>query len=403
MFDRLRQDLETLEKERTQYFGMVESRASSGDSVVVVYMGTDDGSEILDFRVLPTPGEFEIWLYQRNGWFFAFADTNRDLIFQPGENYGWSNFGRPIYPEKSARQNIYIEITNAGSGQPPPPSKLIGHSPDGAAQLQSVRIGELAEIDEVRFSAAAANRGLWKPYAAVQDEVAGIFFTEPYDEHRVPILLVHGIAGYPAQFKPLIDAIDRDHYQVWFLNYPSGLRLGTLGSALFHVMEILHTRHRFEKVHLIAHSMGGLVSRHYLKECAKKQACDYLQTFTSIASPFGGVKLASMGVEYAPAIIPSWLDLQPTSEFLSSLFTKPLPASVEHYLLFAYHMDLSIDDVLSIESSDGVIALSSQLRREAQDEAARVIGFDQTHTGVLSEPQMLDTVLEIIESKDGFR
>jgi hypothetical protein len=58
---------------------------------------------------------------------------------------------------------------------------------------------------------------------------------------------------------------------------------------------------------------------------------------------------------------------------------------------------------LSIESSDGVIALSSQLRREAQDEAARVIGFDQTHTGVLSEPQMLDTVLEIIESKDGFR
>jgi pimeloyl-ACP methyl ester carboxylesterase len=233
--------------------------------------------------------------------------------------------------------------------------------------------------------------------------VAGIFFTEPYDEGRVPILLVHGIEGYPAQFKPLIQAIDRSHYQVWFANYPAGLRLGTIGSSLFRLMEILHSRFQFENAHLVAHSMGGLVSRSYLQECTNKKACGYLKTFTSIASPFGGVQSAAMGVEYAPAIIPSWLDLQPTSEFLSSLFTRPLPATVEHYLLFAYHMDLSINDMLSIESSDGVIALSSQLRREAQDEAARVIGFDQTHTGVLSDTQMLDTVLEIIESKDGFR
>ena len=110
-----------------------------------------------------------------------------------------------------------------------------------------------------------------------------------------------------------------------------------------------------------------------------------------------------MGVEYAPAIIPLWLDLQPTSEFLSGLFSRPLATSVEHFLLFTCHMGLSIEDVLFIESSDGVIALSSELRREAQDEAAKVIGFDQTHTGVLTDPQMLDRVLEIIESTDGLR
>jgi len=67
MFDRLGEDLKTQEKERSQYFGTVENQASSDDSVVVVYMGTEDGSEILDYRVLPAPGEFEIWLHQRNG------------------------------------------------------------------------------------------------------------------------------------------------------------------------------------------------------------------------------------------------------------------------------------------------------------------------------------------------
>jgi len=401
-FDRLRDDLMTLEKERTQFFGTVENQASSNDSVVVVYMGTQDGSEILSFRVLPTPGEFEIWLYQRNAWFFAFADANGDLVFQPSESYGWGNLGRPIHPGYFSDRHIRIQIATADSGQPPPPVNLIGRSPDGVARLQGVGIGELAEVDEQRFSAEAANKGLWQPYAAVLDEAAGVFFTEPYDERRIPILLVHGIGGYPAQFKPLIEVIDRDRYQIWFANYPSGLRLETLGNSLFQMMEILQSRFHFENVHLVAHSMGGLVSRSYLQECTKKKACGYLKTFTSIASPFGGVKSAAMGVEYAPAVIPSWLDLQPTSEFLSSLFTGSLPASVEHYLLFAYHKDLSVNDLLSIESSDGVIELSSQLRREAQDEATRVIGFDQTHTGILSDPQMLDTVLKIIESEGDF-
>jgi len=71
--------------------------------------------------------------------------------------------------------------------------------------------------------------------------------------------------------------------------------------------------------------------------------------------------------------------------------------------LFAYQLDLSTGDMLSEERSDGVKALSSQFRREARDGAARVIAFDQGRTGILSDPQMLDTVPGIIESKDGFR
>jgi len=66
-------------------------------------------------------------------------------------------------------------------------------------------------------------------------------------------------------------------------------------------------------------------------------------------------------------------------------------------------MDLSTCGMLSEEESDGVKALSSQFRHEVQVGAARVTAFDQERTDILSDPQMLDTVLGIIESKDGFR
>jgi len=34
-------------------------------------------------------------------------------------------------------------------------------------------------------------------------------------------------------------------------------------------------------------------------------------------------------------------------------------------------------------SSDGVVAIASQLRPEAQEEAVSLRGFDETHTGIL--------------------
>lgn len=50
-------------------------------------------------------------------------------------------------------------------------------------------------------------------------------------------------------------------------------------------------------------------------------------------------------------------------------------------------------------ASDGVVALSSQLRPEAQEEALSIRGYDETHTGILDSPavsahlnEMLDTV-----------
>lgn len=142
--------------------------------------------------------------------------------------------------------------------------------------------------------------------------------------------------------------------------------------------------------------MGGLVSRKYINDCIELDGCRYLKTFTTIASPYGGVKSAGMGVEYAPTVVPVWKDLSPDSDFLSGLFNVNLPKSMENYLLFAYHAD----DIISLENSDGVIALSSQLRREAQEQATNVLGFDQTHVAVLEDPELLVTISRILNGNN---
>ena len=99
-------------------------------------------------------------------------------------------------------------------------------------------------------------------------------------------------------------------------------------AQLGRVIEILERRHKFTELHLLAHSMGGLVSREYLDKCVERAGCAYLRSYTSIATSYGGMPSASMGVEYAPAVIPVWRDLAPDSEFLAKLYRYSLPASV---------------------------------------------------------------------------
>jgi hypothetical protein len=55
-----------------------------------------------------------------------------------------------------------------------------------------------------------------------------------------------------------------------------------------------------------------------------------------------------------------------------------LPAGTAYHLIFTF---------LPGESGDGTISLVSQLRREAQEDAVRLYGFEQSHRGILEDPE----------------
>ncbi len=104
-------------------------------------------------------------------------------------------------------------------------------------------------------------------------EETGLYFLEPYDPKKIPVVLVHGLASSPDAFKTTINDLApepwfRQHYQIWLYNYP------TAGPWLFNSMRFRdHMRQacayarskggdrELRKMVVIGHSMGGLIAR----------------------------------------------------------------------------------------------------------------------------------------------
>ena len=136
------------------------------------------------------------------------------------------------------------------------------------------------------------SKGLWEPRTYMLEVGAGIFFLEPYDPDKIPVLFVHGIAGSPVEFRYLVQSLDRERYQPWLLAYPSALPITFLGSRLNDMLNLLHRRHDFGRLHVIAHSMGGLVSRAFINEYVHGGRHDYLGHFVTLSTPWGGADFA---------------------------------------------------------------------------------------------------------------
>jgi pimeloyl-ACP methyl ester carboxylesterase len=200
------------------------------------------------------------------------------------------------------------------------------------------------------------------------------------------VLFVHGINGKPKNFRFLIEHLDRTKYQPWLYYYPSGVRLSGLADHLDQTMKKLQLQHGFMRYHVIAHSMGGLVSRGLLLRNQSGQSRSRVPLYITISTPWAGHKAAQAGVNYAPAVVYVWNDMVPRSRYLTDLFFetrdgtpvhRPLPAGIQHHLIFGFkHRG-------SGECSDDTVTLASQLDPSAQTDASRLYGFDETHMSIL--------------------
>ena len=92
--------------------------------------------------------------------------------------------------------------------------------------------GDVISLADARFTQQNAESGLWRPFDFVQNSWAGIYFLEPYDAKKVPVLFVHGINGTPASFDYLIEHLDSTRFQPWVYYYPSGLHLAGIANHL---------------------------------------------------------------------------------------------------------------------------------------------------------------------------
>ena len=256
----------------------------------------------------------------------------------------------------------------------------------------STQAGALANLDAPEFSADSGKRGYWSPLESFRQWGGNIYFVEPYEPGRVPVLFIHGAAGSAQDFRPFIDNLDR-RYQAWVFQYPSGAPLDSMAHLLFWKLLNLQLRYGFERIHIVAHSMGGLVARRFL--ATHSAHFPQLGQFITLSTPWGGEKAAATGVEHSPAVVPSWRDMQPEGDFLRTLFQVPLPPTVEHTLLFGHRGGYN----LLRPTTDGTVTLASQLRPEAQAGAKLVMGFDEDHASILGAPPVMQQVARTLEGR----
>jgi pimeloyl-ACP methyl ester carboxylesterase len=95
----------------------------------------------------------------------------------------------------------------------------------------------------------------------------GLYFLQPYDPDRIPLVFVHGLYSTPFTWVQTINGLQADpeirkHYQFWVFAYPTG------NPVLYSALRLREELAKVDKLYphhkdyvLVGHSMGGLLSQ----------------------------------------------------------------------------------------------------------------------------------------------
>jgi pimeloyl-ACP methyl ester carboxylesterase len=401
MFMRLSQDLKQVESKEAYIRGRVSYHTDQTAPVLMLLI-TAEGpkKQLVDFSVLEQPGLYAFLVPRGTYYVAGFIDLNRNMRPDAGEIYGVYGAPDPVVVEQAGMINgidlTLDRVIHVGEIDKDFWAQMQLEASSASAYISAA--GVVADLDNRYFSPDFAAKGLWEPYTTLREMGIGLFFLEDYDPGKIPVLFVYGASGHAQNWRPIFNQMDRQRFQPWFFNYPSGLDLEFIGSALEGAIQLLHDRYGFDALFIVAHSMGGLVARHAILQNIYADHQDYIRLFLTISTPWGGHRAAAQGVKYAPAVVPSWRDMVPDSAFLAHLYSRSLPTEVPYYLFFSYGGRSGIMDA----NNDGAVTLESQLDYRVQRHARALFGFNEDHVKVLSSADVINVFNTVLgERADG--
>lgn len=172
---------------------------------------------------------------------------------------------------------------------------------------------------------------------AAQAASYGLLLPRYYDPSRRLVVLVHGLDCDRNNWNDMAALLAREGYQIAFFNYPSDQPIADSADLLARCMASLRRKHPSSRVDVVAHSMGGLVSRAYVEG---PEYAGGVERLILIGPPNAGSKWAKMRLlleadehyhlwRHEPGWSPTWAftdglgeagrDLKPGSKFLREL------------------------------------------------------------------------------------
>ncbi len=377
------------ERPLTYNCAVVKGRVVSADVVknptlLVAYPLFGDTSQLSDYVVLNSTSPFMLYLSEGSYHLYAITDFDNDGVYTEKEVSGY--YGFPSAPREISLckedlvKGIVINTSRENSKKIKFPQPLSVDERQAISQLTYT--GQVTKIYDERFSAQNASAGWWNPSVFMRAFGARIYFTQEYDPEKNPVLFVHGAEGSPQNWIYFFMRLDHRRYQPWFFYYPAGIHLSLAAHLLYDELMELHTQYKFKKMCIVAHSIGGLVTRSLLTRYKFKD--NFVNVYVTLATPWSGFEMADASQQRQHKSLPSWIDLGTQSVFLRRTLNARLPAAINYYLFYGKEDDVSAGR-----------ALDDRVLLRAQDK----FGFDCNHDTILSDRLVFRKFSEILEKE----
>lgn len=199
--------------------------------------------------------------------------------------------------------------------------------------------------------------------------------------HDTPVLLVHGFAHNRSGWF----ALDRDLRSAGFtsvhaMNYfPFLAGIPELAESLAKRIEEIRSRTGADKVHVLGHSMGGILLRWYVQELGGDAVVD---TAVTVASPHEGTRAAHVGIG------PTAHDLRPGSSVMRRLAAPAGPSAVR-WIAYYSNLDAFVQPARSAMIRHPDLAATNHFVKDAG------------HLGILLSRRVSRSIVEQLEAAEG--
>ncbi len=213
------------------------------------------------------------------------------------------------------------------------------------------------------------------PMGILQETISTLE-TPQQAEADIPIILIHGFFHNRSGFFAMRNHLRRQGFhKLYAFNYSSTLNtIEAMADSLATRVEEVLLISRREKVHIVGHSLGGLVARYYIQALGGDQRVSKCVT---MGTPHQGTVAAYLSA--APAA----RQMRPGSKFIMKLNALPVTNRVRWYSFYSRR------DVL-------VTPYKNALLPEDRFNAINFNMDDQGHLSFLMSPEVIDAVVEYL-------